>query len=91
MSRFRLGSSPALGDTYVNCFFCMSTSVTYTKPATLLLNKSALLFPWLTARTAFNKLMDGATVVTRNGSLLLCCPMGSAVVGARGPPPTLKI
>ena len=38
-----------------------------------------------------NKLMDGATVVTRNGSLLLCCPMGSAVVGARGPPPTLKI
>ena len=90
-SRFLDGSSPALGDTNVNRPFRMSTSVTKMKPATLEDSKSALLLPCETASTELRSDMDGATVVTLSGSLLLCWPMGSAVAGALGPPPTLKM
>eukprot|EP00982_Pelagococcus_subviridis_P000741 6249-Pelagococcus_subviridis.AAC.1 len=52
---------------------------------------SACVFPWLTPNTAFRRLIDGATVDTRSGSALLSWPIGSALRGALGPAPILKM
>ena len=76
--RFLEGSSPPHGLVYVNLPLATSTSVTYTKPATLLDSSSACVFPWLTANTEFSSAMLGATVVTLRGSLLETWPSGGA-------------
>ena len=64
--RFLEGSSPPHGLVYVNLPLATSTSVTYTKPATLLDSSSACVFPWLTANTEFSSAMLGPTDVGKS-------------------------
>ena len=50
--RLREGSAPPAGAVYVNRPLAMSTSVTYTNPATFWFRISVCVDPWLTASTA---------------------------------------
>jgi len=83
-----LGMAPARGLRYVTVPLSVSTSWMYTNPATFVLSNVSGLEAWLTATIQCKISRKSLTLLILSGSDTDVAPIGNAVEGALGPPPT---